>query len=208
MTGGIYQIIVLAVAAFAVVRGFRKGFTGQICGVLGLAFGAVCSIIFSPEVAAILKSIVPNLTSFPFPPFIYSVVAASLIYSCVYAAFKAFTKILQKALRVFRVGMLDRLAGSAFCILKYMLALSIVYNIILCINPNSPLLNYSKADDGNMVQSVLLLAPGLLGCISADDLAHAMQLLDAKKISCNFHISPDVINYKTTGIADNKKQRC
>lgn len=208
MSGGTYQIIVVAVAAFALIRGFQKGFTGQVCSILGMAFGAVCSIVFQAEGVEILSQIIPSMVSFPFPPFLYGILASSIIYFVVYYSVKYLTRIFRKLMKVLHVSMLDRLFGSAFCMLKYLLVLSIIYNLILCVDPESPLLKYAEADDGNMVQSVLLLAPGVLGCLDAEDLNHALQLIEAKKISCNFHDSRFVINIDPRGEFYKEEEQC
>ncbi len=57
--------------------------------------------------------------------------------------------------------------------------------------------NNASADDGNVVECVMLLAPGLLGCGSVEDLAHILQLKEAKKISCN--ITPEAGVIYTNG---------
>lgn len=192
-----YHIIVLAVAAFSVIKGFKRGFTGQISGILGFAFGTVCAHVFESDVEAVLRAILPGVRQSAGGAFIYSVLSSVIVYGLVYTAFKMFTKVLRSAMQVFYVGMLDAILGAMFSLLKYMLLLSIVYNLLLCINPKSPLLKYASADDGNIVESVVLLAPGLLGCGSVHDLSHLIQLREAKKISCNITSVPLVITYDT-----------
>lgn len=189
----IYHIIVIAVAALAVVKGFRMGFTGQISGILGFAFGTVCAHVFEPDVEELLRSMLPGISRLVGATFIYSVLAAVIIYVAVYLIFRIFTKVLRRAMQVFSIGMLDSILGSAFCLLKYMMVVSIIYNLILCVFPDSRLMHFAKADDGNVVEAVMLLAPGMLGCDSVEDLAHLLQLRDAKKISHNLYINPDVI---------------
>lgn len=145
----------------------------------------------------VVRTILPGIQGHLGSAFIYSVLAAVMVYVIVYMAFRIFTKVLRSAMQVFYVGMLDSLLGSAFCLIKYMLFISIIYNLILCVNPSSPLMKYANADDGNVVECVILLAPGLLGCGSVEDLSHLIQLKEAKKISCNLTPSPDVINRNT-----------
>lgn len=193
MSGAIYHIIVMAVAAVAVIKGFRSGFTGQVSGILGFAFGTVCAHVFDTQSEAVVRAVFPGIEGAFGSAFIYSVISASLVYLAVYLLFKMLTKVLRSAMQVFYVGMLDSLMGSAFCLTKYMLMLSIVYNLVLCVNPESKLLEYANADDGNVVECVLLIAPGLLGCGSCEDLSHLIQLREAKKISSNGNVAPEVI---------------
>lgn len=196
MSDAIYHIIVIAVAALAVIKGFRSGFTGQVSGILGFAFGTVCAHVFDEQAEGFVRMLLPGIQGRLGAAFIYSVISAVLVYVVVYMLFKMFTKVLRSAMQVFYVGMLDSLMGSVFCLVKYMLVVSIVYNLILCVNPSSPLMRYANADDGNVVECVILLAPGLLGCGSVEDLSHLIQLREAKKISCNINRAADVINYE------------
>ena len=188
-----YHLIVIMVAAYAVIKGFRIGFTGQISGVLGFAFGTVCAHVFEADAEEIFRSLLPGVRRAAGGAFIYSVLSSVSIYCIVYVTFKTFTQVLRSAMQVFYVGMLDSILGGIFSLVKYMLMLSIVYNLLLCVNPTSPLLKYANADDGNVVESVMLLAPGLLGCGSVHDLAHLLQLREAKKISHNITPMPLVI---------------
>lgn len=185
MVDAAYHILAITVAVVAIIKGFHSGFTGQVSGVLGFAFGTVCAHVFDEQAEALMRMLLPWIDGHLGAGFIYSVTSAALVYAVVYLAFRVLTKVLRSAMQVFYVGMLDKLLGAAFCLTKYMLVLSIVYNLVLCVNPRSSLMRYATADDGNVVEVVMLLAPGLLGCYSFEDLSHLLQLRDAKKISCN-----------------------
>ncbi|MBD5358439.1 MAG: CvpA family protein [Bacteroides sp.] len=193
MSEATYHIIVIVVAAVAVIKGFHSGFTGQVSGVLGFAFGTVCTHVFGEQAESILRFILPFIKGNAGALFIYSVISSTLVYSGVYSFFRMLTRVLRSAMQVFYVGMLDKLLGAAFCMAKYMLALSIIYNLIVCVYPSSKLMKYATCDDGNLVECVMLLAPELLGCHSIDDLYHLLQLRDAKKISHNINNNPNVI---------------
>lgn len=193
MSGALYHIIVIVVAVLAIVKGFRRGFTGQVSGILGFAFGAVCAHIFGCDAADIYRELFPGIRVRPGSGFIYSVLGAVTVYVIVFYTFKMLTAVLRRAMDIFEIGMLDSLFGAAFSLLKYLLVLSVVYNLILCVNPSSPLMKYSNADDGNIVEGVMLLAPACLGCGNVNDLYHLLQLREAKKISLNYNEEPVVI---------------
>lgn len=193
MSEASYHIIVIIVGALAVVKGFHSGFTGQVSGVLGFAFGTVCTHVFSDQADAFMRAVMPWLSGRVGAGFIYSVTSSALVYGVVYLLFKVFTKVLRSAMQVFYVGMLDKLLGAGFCLMKYMLVLSIFFNLIVCVDSSSPLMKCANADDGNVVEGVMLLAPGLLGCHSFEDLAHLIQLREARKISFNINPAEGVI---------------
>ncbi len=196
MSDASFHIIAITVAAVAIIKGFSSGFTRQVSGVLGFAFGTVCAHVFDSQVEEILRMLLPWLRRSVGGAFIYSVVSSAIIYSVVFTLFRSFTRVLRSAMQVFYVGMLDKLLGAGFCLMKYMLGLSIVYNLILCVDPTSRLMKYATARDGNIVEVVMMLAPGLLGCHSYEDLSHLIQLKEAKKISCNINNASDVIEDK------------
>ena len=75
-----------------------------------------------------------------------------------------------------------------------MTILSIIYNLLLCINPDSRLMRWQNANDGNIVEEVLALSPALLGGLGAEELSHQVQLREARKISCNQSGTGGVIN--------------
>lgn len=192
-TNVVYHIIVLIVAVVGIIRGFRKGFTAQICNVLGMGFGVVCTHIFTEQAAAFAKMLLPFLVSRPFPEYIWQLTGAAAMYTAVYYLFGAFTGVLSGALSIFSIGMFNKLVGAAFCLINYTLWLSIIYNLILGYNPEGALLRYASADDGNVVETVLDMTSGFLGCEGASELAHLVQLREAKKISCNYERAGGVI---------------
>lgn len=188
-----YHILVISVAAYSVIRGFRNGFTGQVPGVLGLAFGLVCAHIFAEDVADGIRLLFPSIRTRVGSAFTCSVVGAVVVYVVVYMLFKSLTGVFRKIMEVFEVGILDCIFGSVFSLLKYMLGVSIFLNLLVCVNPRTPLMKHISSDDGNIVGEVMLMASGMLGCVSCEDLHHHLQLRDATRISCNITTCRDVI---------------
>lgn len=78
---------------------------------------------------------------------------------------------------------LDNLGGSLFAILRNMLFLSIALNLLVALDAHSVLLRSARSDDGNTVLETMLLSPALLGGENVEELAHKIQLEEAKKIS-------------------------
>lgn len=188
-----YLILVLVVAFIAIVIGFRRGITGQLASILGFGFGAVVSRVLTPELASSF-GIGASWSQAPeFQEFTSSLVCAVVIYCLVYLGFSFLSPILRSAMSVFEVGMFNRLLGGFFSLLKNMLWLSMALNLFLCVSPESELLRYESANDGNLVAAVMGLTPAILGCDGAEEFAHYNQLKHAKTISCNFRSTPNVI---------------
>lgn len=190
----VFQLIILLISAFGVVRGFRKGFTLQISRVLGFGFGIVCARIFSTDFSQFLLATFSSIRNSSFPEFVSSFLSGIIIYVIVYCIVSRFTGVVKSAVSIFPVGMFNRIAGSFFFLIDSLLWLSIILNLILCINPDSKLIRYAGADDGNIVEIVLSMTSGLLGCPDTGDLVHLLQLREAKKISFNIDNGFSVIN--------------
>ena len=129
-----------------------------------------------------LRTILPTFTDRVEGDYIYSVLAAGCIYLTVYAVVCTVTSFLRIIFR-WKPGLLGSIGGSIFCLVNYMMMLSVVYNFWLGMKPHSDLMKYAKSDDGNIVEVVMLFSPALLGGESVEDLAHQFQLDEARYIS-------------------------
>lgn len=186
----LYPAIVVIVAVYAIISGYRKGITNQLASVLGFGFGVVASKILTPEFADSFSKI-GSLTSSPeYVEQATQLVCAVTIYFVVFWLFSLFSGILKAALSVFEVGILNRLAGSFFSLVKNLMWVSIVLNLVLCFNGQSGLLRYERADDGNIVAATMAMSPAILGCYGAEDFSYYHQLEEAKTISCNLRSLP------------------
>lgn len=188
-----FHIIIIIVAVAGIFRGFKKGIVTQLPQLLGMGFGIVCARIFGPEIESLIQEALPFMKANPKAEYVYSIFSTTLIYCVVFLIISFFTSILRFFFRSMETGILSKIFGSVFCLLNYLVFLSLLYNLFLCVTTSPRLLDFVRADDGNMVSEVLLLGPILLGAQTAEDLTHTLQLHDAKKISYNFNDVGNVI---------------
>jgi len=179
----IYHLIVLTVAAVAAFRGFRLGLGRQTPSLIGVAFGIVCARLLSGGMAEILYGAMPSARGCVEETFVYDTLANALVFVCIYAVFRTVTCFLSKVMHSKDSSILDNIGGALFGMFKYLLFLSIIFNVAVAINCKSELMKYMKSDDGNAVEEVMLLSPALLGGEDVEELAHKLQLEEAKKIS-------------------------
>ena len=183
-----YLGIVLLVALVSLATGFRRGITMQLSSVLGLAFGAVAARVLASQFSGYFQW-VEHFTPAPeFNAIAVNLVCSIVIYAVVYWLFALLSRILQGALSIFDIGIFNRIIGALFSLLKNLLWLSIFLNLLICFKSESGLLRYERANDGNLVASVMDLTPAVLGCYGGEDFAHFHQLKEAKFIS--FSSSP------------------
>lgn len=180
---GIYFILVLVLALVGAFRGFRVGLIGQIASVLGVGFGLACAHVFELPVQEWLRDVFPSWQHRVSGEFSYSLAASSLLFLLTFVVFRTIGTVLTAALSLMRVGTLNSLGGSLFTVIEYLLFLSIAFNAFIAMSPRSSLMKTATADDGNIVRETMFIAPALLGCEDFEDLAHKVQLEDAKSIS-------------------------
>lgn len=183
MTDALFHIIAIVVAVLGVVRGYRRGLTGMVTSVLGLAFGVVCAHIFCEGAAQVVENILPAGITARSGYYLTSNVGAGAVYFIVYRIFCAITKVIREALDSDQSGLLNSLLGAFFCVGNYLLMLSIAYNIGVGINPTGQLMRHGRADDGNIIEAVMWIAPAALGSESFSEFALEEQLRHARTIS-------------------------
>ena len=183
MTETVYPLLVILLGVVGLVSGYRRGLARQVSGVLGVAFGIVCARLFSPVCGEKLLEIYPAVGDGFAGPFTVSCLSAGGVFVFVYLLFDSVTSILRSAMQLISVGMLDSLAGGVFGMFRYLLFVSLAYNLAADINPEGRLVGYARCHDGNVVEEVMLIAPALLDFRGIDELCHAVQLREASRIS-------------------------
>ena len=183
MGEAIYHIMVIAVALVGIMRGYHAGLMRQVSGVLGFVFGIVAARAVGPDFAGWLAGWFPQVYHPVAKTFFVSVLAYGIIWSLCVLAFSMFAGILNFILSVIPVGIVNSIAGAAFCLLKYLMFLSMLFDLAICRPFGSPLMHCARHDDGNLVDCVIRLAPELLGTMTADEYVHRVQLWEARTIS-------------------------
>lgn len=183
MWNGAYYIIVVIVGVWCIFSGYRKGLMRQMGVVLAVAFGIACSRLFGPEFMPHVDEWLPaSLRGFN-RDFVCQTLTYGSIYLLAECLVALFTMPVGKLLRFLGSGILDSLSGAVFRLFQGLMVLSIVYNLLVDLNPDSELTRSSRLHDGNLVEAVMKVAPAILGFPDAEEVAYRQQLEDAKKIS-------------------------
>ena len=150
----LYNLIIFAVAALAVVAGFRRGLSRQIPSAIGIAFGVVCARLLAPGLNQVLYGAFPSVHGQVEQRFVYDTISTAIVFFSVYAIFVTVTGFLGRILAEGMGTILDNIGGALFGLFKWMLFLSIAYNLLLALNSRSVLLQSARSDDGNAVEEV------------------------------------------------------
>lgn len=183
MWNGAYYIVVVAVAVWGILTGYRAGFMRQMGGVLGVAFGIVVTRMLAPEFAVQVDGWLPLSINGFNRPFLVDTLASGIIYLLVSAIISLCAMPLGKLMVVFSPGILDSIGGALFRLFQFLMLVSLVYNLLAAMNPSSDLTRTSSRHDGNIVEGVMMIAPPILDFPGAEEVAFRQQMEDARKIS-------------------------
>lgn len=183
MADAMFHIIAIVVAAWGVITGYRHGLTGMVTSVLGLAFGLIIARIVGEGLTDVIEGILPSGIIERSDYYLSSNLACGGVFLIVYSIFVSITSIIRKAIVGLASGLFNSLMGAIFCLYDYLLILSVCYNIIVGFDPECRLMRHGKADDGNIIEAVMWIAPAALGSESFGEFALQEQLREARKIS-------------------------
>lgn len=176
----VFQILTVIVSVAAIFAGFRKGFGRQLGSVAGIIAGVVADHAFHEPLMR--WNAMPAETD-PMSQFARGVLISALLFLTFYMAIAFVAGIVTRLVRLLPSGVLGSIAGSLWCLFKWMFMLSLCMNLYLGLSGNADLLKCGCDGDGNLAGGALRLAPAFLACDGVGELAHALQLEDAKKIS-------------------------
>lgn len=182
----LYQLFTVVVLAAGCLLGIRKGITGQLGSLLGCIFGYCGAVVLWRDLAGWIADTWPaNASTPPMPMFLPSVLAVAVIYGGLYLVMSC----LGPALRVITLplgkGPLNKIVGAVWGVMKWAMLLSLFFNVLIGRDHDSPLMTAVRHNDGNIATGVMLIAPAITGTPDCEDLAYAIQLMEAQLFDRN-----------------------
>lgn len=120
-----FDICIFIVIVYCVIKGYKTGLVKQLSTLAGLIVGAILSgklsVLILPYVQHI-KQISPYMA----PPLSYA-----LTFLIIIACFYLLGTMMEEILKTVKMGTLNKLAGIALCLTKWLFAISIVINLIV-----------------------------------------------------------------------------
>ena len=164
----ITDIVILVIFAGAVVYGFWKGIIAQIGSVAAVILGIVACRLFGDEATELTATLLPELAQNPDTArYACSVIGNVVLFLLVYLTVKLLASLIKKVASALLLGFIDKILGSAFCIFKWFLVVSIVLNIWCLIFPDTGIVKSSTLAGGKAIGAIVELAPAILGSLTA-----------------------------------------
>lgn len=185
----IYPLILIAVLLLAIWRGWRRGMVRQLASLLGLAFGFVAARMFYVQAAGLMDPFFPGPERFAEAPFgeplrYYTLymVSATAVFMVAYALLRLLGTVLESAMQLIDTGAINSILGAGFSFCKWVVVMSVAFNLWLVVKPDCGLLRYCNDGDGNVVELVMCVAPALFGTESPAELEHYNCLRRARQL--------------------------
>ena len=118
------DIVFVALLVWSMIRGFRKGLIVQIVSIAALVLGVYCSVYFSHEAIPYLqKAIGSQSTLLPLLSF-------AATFAAVIIAVHLIGKSVEKLIDIIALGLVNKLLGAFFGVLKSALIISVLLSLM------------------------------------------------------------------------------
>lgn len=156
------DIIVLIIFVGALILGARKGIILQVGSLGGIVLGVIACRLACGDVAQWLENqgyIGADAVSHN----MHVVLANVVVFVVVYLGAQLIAHLFKTITHALALGFVDRLAGAVFSAFKWMLALSLVFNLWLLMSPKTDFASLCPLANGHAIETILALGPCLLG---------------------------------------------
>lgn len=161
----IFDIIIAALLIFAFVRGIMKGLFAEIASLVAIIAGVYIAIHYAHH----LEFYLVNSKSINWSDETNRIVAFAITFLVVVIAVIILGKLLTKMADITALGMLNKLLGGFFGILKTALILSVIFTFFGRVNNTIPFIKQETLDASLLYSPVKLIAPTLFPSIIKED---------------------------------------
>lgn len=120
-----FDICIFIVIIYCIIKGYKTGLVKQLSTLAGLIVGAVLSgklsILILPYVQHIKQ--IPHYMAAP--------LSYAITFLIIISSFYLLGTMMEEILKTVKMGTLNKLAGVALCLTKWLFAISIVVNLIV-----------------------------------------------------------------------------
>lgn len=170
------DFIILAILAFALVRGFIKGLIIEVASILALILGIWGAIRFSGFVGQRLTEYFDLSTQY------LGVIAFAITFIIIVLLVHLIANIIDKLLEAVALGIPVKLLGAVFGVLKTTLILSIIFVILNTFNEKKDFLPTEHLKGSILYYPISDFAPMLFPLIEGGDLIRSFEKYKRKPV--------------------------
>lgn len=176
---GVIDLLIIVAVVIGCIWGAMKGVVRQISSLVAIVLGVLFGRMFGPDVSQMYIDFVPELTESENSRLIASILGHITVFVFVYLTISIIAMFAKSLLKTLNLGILDRIGGVIFCVFKFLLGLSLIFNVWLISDPDSSTFRGKKMLDGKPFKFTMSLAPWLLDAVG-EECADAMQKIEAE----------------------------
>lgn len=155
----IFDIVIAALLVFAFVRGFMKGFFVEVASLIALVGGVWGAIHFSYFVANLLEERVDWEENY------VSLAAFAITFILIVIAVSALGKALTKMADFAALGLVNKIMGGVFALLKSVVILSVIFVFFSRINSTIPFVGKETLETSILYAPVKSIVPTIFPSI-------------------------------------------
>jgi membrane protein required for colicin V production len=157
----IFDIIIGALLLFAFVRGVMKGFFAEVASMVAIIAGVFAAIHYAHH----LEFYLVNSSAINWSDKTNRIVAFSVTFLTVVIVIVFIGKILTKLADITALGLLNKLLGGVFGLLKIALILSVIFTFFGSVNNTIPFIEDETLEKSILYNPVKKIAPALFPSI-------------------------------------------
>lgn len=151
-----FDICIFIVIIYCIIKGYKTGLVKQLSTLAGLIAGAVLSgklsILILPYIQHIKQ--IPHYMSAP--------LSYAITFIIIISAFYLLGTMMEEILKTVKMGTLNKLAGVALCLTKWLFAISIIVNLIVQADEHHQLIGPKIQDGSTTYKYIQPFAPKLV----------------------------------------------
>lgn len=140
--------ICLIILIYGSYKGFKNGIVGEVLSFLGILLGIYLSKTYYLVIDEYLVTVFDSTNQ------LVSIISVILIFSVTIILSKILSKVITKALNVMALGLLNKLIGSVFGLLKYLLILCIMTFVFSKANDIFVIIEKNKIEETQIFSKV------------------------------------------------------
>lgn len=146
-----FDILIIVVAIYSVFKGYKSGFIKQLASLVAI----IACILISGKVSSILLPYLQDKI-----PVNWAEPAAFIAsFLLIFAAAMLIGHMLQSILETIRMGILNKLAGAGLSLAKWMIIVSILFNLLAKMDENHILIGKDIKEKSKTYKYIQPIAP-------------------------------------------------
>lgn len=181
------DIIILAILAWSIFRGFKNGLFIEIASVAALILGIWGAIRFSGFTQTKLVEFFDLQTQY------LGIIAFIITFILIVVSIHFLANALDKLLKAVALGFVVRILGMVFAIIKTVLIMSILFVVLSTFDRNSKLITVEQKQESILYLPISDFAPMIFPIIEGGDLRDSFDRLKNRKVQKTGSNEPGVI---------------